>query len=107
MGKQYCTMWTTPVNVPVINLETEYGGLTPIRKRRGMSSNSLRLQTENGHQFNMRSVVKDYSKLLLLSFRNLKLLSIAADMNSSSHPFGALIVAELSKAVNIYYVQNC
>ncbi len=105
LGNQYRNMWTTPVQVPIIHLDREHGGLTPIRKGGGMASNSLRLQNESGAQFNMRSVVKDYGKLVPPEWQDLKVLTLLSDMNSASHPYGALVVAELSKAANIYYAR--
>ncbi len=103
LGKQYRDMWTTPVEAPVINFETEKGGLVPIKKGGGMASNSLRVETSDGRQYALRSVIKDYRKLVGPELRNLKLIDLLADTNSASHPYGALIIPTLSKAANIYY----
>ncbi|KAA3623409.1 MAG: hypothetical protein DWQ02_24550, partial [Bacteroidetes bacterium] len=46
MGEQYREMWATPVEVQTINLLEEHGGLTPIKKGGGMSSNSLRMEAQ-------------------------------------------------------------
>ncbi|MEM7163139.1 MAG: hypothetical protein AAF487_11945 [Bacteroidota bacterium] len=104
-GDQYRDTWTTPVEVPVVNLETELGGLTPIKKGGGMASNSLRLETENGEHFAMRSVLKDYTKLVDPTLADLKAIDIFSDLNSASHPFGALVIPELSRAAGIYYTK--
>ena len=103
LGKQYRNIWTTPVNVPLINLETKFGGLTPIKKGGGMSSNSLRMELENKKQYILRSIKKDYRKLVPEKFSNLKALDIMKDQNSASHPYGALMLPTLSKAAGIYY----
>ena len=102
-GKQYRETWTTAVEVPVINLETELGGLTPIKKGGGMASNSLRLERENGEHYALRSVLKDYRKLVDPSLADLKAIDIFSDLNSASHPYGALVLPKLSEAANIYY----
>jgi hypothetical protein len=34
VGNGYRKAWTTPVELPVLNLKTEAGGLTPLRLRR-------------------------------------------------------------------------
>ncbi len=103
LGEQYREMWGTPVKAPIIDLEKKFGGLTPIKKGGGMASNSLRMQTKNGKQYILRSIKKDYRKLVPPDFANLKLLNLLKDQNSASHPYGALILPSLSKAAGIYY----
>jgi len=103
LGSLYREMWTTPVKAELIDLEMVHGGLIPIKKGGGNSSNSLRTETENGKQYILRSIVKDYTKLVPPQFKNLKVLDVLADLNSASHPYGALIIPELSRAVGVYY----
>ncbi len=107
LGKQYRDIWTTPVKVPFINLETRFGGLEPIKKGGGMSSNSLRMQTTDGSgkQYILRSIKKDYTKLVDEKYSNLKAMDIMKDLNSASHPYGALMLPSLSKAAGIYYTK--
>jgi hypothetical protein len=103
LGKQYRDMWATPVSATVIDLEKAKGGLTPIKKGGGMASNSLRMEKEDGKQYILRSIKKDYTKLVPPGFGNLALIDILADQNSASHPYSALIIPELSKAAGVYY----
>ena len=103
MGEQYRDMWATPVTVPTINLYKTMGGLKPIKKGGGMSSNSLRMEASDEKQYILRSINKDYTKLVPPQFGNLKVLNIMKDQNSASHPYGALAIPALSKAANIYY----
>ena len=103
LGEQYRDMWSTSVTAPMIDLESEKGGLVPIKKGGGMASNSLRMEIENGKQYILRSIKKDYTKLVPAGFTNLSLIDILADQNSASHPYSALIIPELSKAAGVYY----
>ncbi len=103
MGSQYREMWTSPLKVPVIDLKNTKGGLTPIKKGGGMASNSLRMENPDGHHYVLRSINKDYIKLLPENFKNLKAINIMKDQNSASHPYGALMIPSLSKAAGIYY----
>ncbi len=105
LGKQYRDIWATPVKVPMINLETKLGGLKPVKKGGGMSSNSLRLEAKDGKEYILRSIKKDYTKLVDERFSNLKAMDILKDQNSASHPYGALMLPSLSKAVGIYATQ--
>lgn len=103
LGSQYRDMWATPVEAEVIDLETKLGGLTPIKKGGGMASNSLRMEKEDGKQYILRSIKKDYTKLVPEDFANLKLIDVMADQNSASHPYNALIIPSLSQAAGVYY----
>ncbi len=103
LGNQYRDMWATEVNVPFIDLENRFGGLIPVKKGGGMSSNSLRLEHDNGKQYILRSINKDYTKLVDKKYSELKVLDIMKDQNSASHPYGALMLPSLSKAAGIYY----
>ncbi|MGQ1785245.1 metallophosphoesterase [Saccharicrinis sp. GN24d3] len=105
LGKQYRSTWTTPVRLPFINLETKLGGLTPIKKGGGMSSNSLRMEANDGKQYILRSIKKDYTKLVDEKISTLKAMDIMKDINSASHPYGALMLPTLSKAAGIYYTR--
>ena len=104
MGEQYRDLWAAPVRLPTINLhDNPLGHLTPIKKGGGMSSNSLRMETDNGKQYILRSINKDYTKLVPPQFTNLRILDVMKDQNSASHPYGALALPTLSKAAGIYY----
>ena len=102
-GAQYRDVWKTPVKVEAINLETKLGGLTPIKKGGGLASNSLRLEKEDGKQYILRSVKKDYTRLVPPGFANLLFLDLLKDQNSANHPYGALVLPSLSEAADIYY----
>jgi hypothetical protein len=103
MGSQYRDMWATPVSAPIIDLENTLGGLTPIKKGGGMASNSLRMEKADGKQYILRSIKKDYTKLVPPGFENHFVIDIMADQNSASHPYSALIIPTLSKAAGVYY----
>jgi len=102
-GEEYRDLWATPVKADIIDLDNKHGGLTPVKKGGGQASNSLRLETDNGRQYVLRSIKKDYTKLVPPEFKNLKLFDVIKDQNSASHPYSALIIPSLSRAVNVYY----
>lgn len=103
LGPQYRDIWATPVKAEIIDLETKLGGLTPIKKGGGMASNSLRMERENKQQYILRSIKKDYTKVIPPEFQNLKLVDVIADQNSASHPYNALVIHTLSQAAGIFY----
>src|SRR5687767_13319347 len=55
-GSNWRGEWTVPVQVPVISLDTIYGGLTPYQKGGGNETNSLRLRTASGKEYVIRSI---------------------------------------------------
>ncbi len=103
LGSQYRDMWATPVEAEVIDLETKLGGLTPIKKGGGMASNSLRMEVADKRHYILRSIKKDYTKLVPPGFTNLKVIDVLADQNSASHPYNALVIPRLSQAAGVYY----
>jgi len=104
-GKEYRDLWTQKIRVPIIDIDNELGGLTPLKKGGSFSSNTLRLANEKGEHYLLRSITKDYGKIIGAGFSNLKFMTIASDINSGANPFGALLVPPLSRAANIYYTQ--
>ena len=60
LGSEYRELWTTPVTVPVLDLEHFAGGLTARSPAPAASRpRSLRLQAADGRQFFFRSIDKD------------------------------------------------
>jgi hypothetical protein len=103
MGAQYRDIWTTPVTIPTIDLTSREGGLRPVKKGGGMSSNSLRLEADDGKQYILRSVNKVFTRALPDEFKNLKLIEVIKDQNSAYHPYGSIVAGHLSQAADVYY----
>ena len=49
-GRNHRIEWTTPVRVPVLKLDTAFGGLIPYKIGGGNESKSLRLRTKEGKE---------------------------------------------------------
>jgi len=102
-GDKYRDIWTTPLEVPVIDLDETAGGLTPIDRGGGLQTTSLNLRGEDGHFYVLRSVDKSAALSLPEGFRGTFINSITQDQMSSLNPVGALIVPPLSKAAGILH----
>ncbi|GEM_PF-5821701 len=74
MGDGYRDLWTHPFEVPVLDLHSFAGGLTPLRSHVGSQTTSLRLQGADGKQYQFRSVDKNPVMVLPLRPRRLRLL---------------------------------
>ncbi|MCX6317215.1 MAG: BamA/TamA family outer membrane protein [Bacteroidetes bacterium] len=104
MGTNYRKEWTTPVKVPVINLATEQGGLTPVKRGGGKQTKSLRLETVDGRQFKIRSIEKFItSKTLPGDLQSEAAADLVSDGVSASYPYACLSMQTLQDAAGIPY----
>jgi hypothetical protein len=51
LGSEYREVWTTPITVPVLDMDTYAGGVRAVSRTGGQQSKSLRLQATDGRQF--------------------------------------------------------
>jgi Omp85 superfamily domain len=102
MGKNYRTEWKMPVKAPVINLATEKGGLTPIKKGGGKQTRSLRLEDADGREYTLRSVRKYVTdEALPPDLRGTFAKDLVADGVSASYPYATLSIPLLSNAAGV------
>ena len=103
-GTHYRDIWATPVTAPVLRLATAApGGLTPIRAGGSYQSHTLRMCTESGQEFVLRSVDKDASVALPAGWKRRLLGRLMKDQTSAAQPYGAYVAAELAGALGVYH----
>jgi hypothetical protein len=100
-GSQWRSLWTTPITVPVLNINKFANGLTPIKRGGGFQTKSLHFKGNNGRYYKFRSLNKDPEKVLPIYFRDTFVSDIVQDMISTSHPLSAIISAPLLTAVGV------
>lgn len=103
MGSNHRNVWTTPIEVPVLDMGREHGGLTPLKRGGGMQTTSIRLRGGDGRQYVLRSVNKDGKRFLPEDWQDTFVAPISQDFLSYSHPLGAFIVPTLADAVGVYH----
>lgn len=103
LGDNYRDVWATPVEVDVIDISSERGGLKVLKKGGGMQTKSLRLEAKDGKQFVLRSIEKYPAKAIPIALQKTFAEAIVQDQISSSHPYGAFIIPSLSDAAQIYH----
>jgi hypothetical protein len=104
MGYNYRREWNTPVKAPVINLATEYGGLTPVKRGGGKQTKSLRVKDASGREYTFRSIQKFItSKTMPIDLQSEAAEDLVNDGVSASYPYGALSVTVLAEAAGIPY----
>ncbi|MFL5312199.1 MAG: hypothetical protein ACJ79H_17335 [Myxococcales bacterium] len=102
-GAHWRDAWTTPIEVPVLDLETFDGGLKPERLGGGLETTNLHFKSGNGRTWAFRSVDKDPIRTLDPDTRESLLGDIYQDVTSSAHPCGALVVGPLLEAAGILH----
>ncbi len=106
MGANYRKEWKTPIKAPVINLATEHGGLTPVKRGGGKQTKSLRLEDPSGREYTFRSIQKFItSKTLPLDLQSEAAEDLVADGVSASYPYASLSIPLLAKAAGIPYTK--
>lgn len=102
MGANYRKEWNTPITVPVLNLNTEHGGLTPVKRGGGKQTKSLRLADPKGREYTLRSIAKFItSKTLPGDLQSEAAADLVSDGVSASYPYAALSIPILAEAAGI------
>jgi len=104
MGSNYRKEWNTPVKAPTLNLATEKGGLTPIKKGGGKQTKSLRLEDASGREYTLRSIQKFITdKTLPGDLQSEAAADLVSDGVSASYPFASLSMQPLADAAGVPY----
>ena len=102
-GEHYRNAWSAPVKVPVLYLDTLYGGLTVTKEGGGKQTRSLKLKDSNGIYYTLRSINKNPDALIPEFAKTLGLENIVIDGISAQHPYGAIVAAKLAETANILH----
>lgn len=100
-GENYREEWAADTKVPVIHISSFQGGLTPLKKGGGMQTVSLRLADKTGKEWVIRSVNKNTDALLPKELQQTFARDFLDDANSAQHPYAALMMPPLAKAVDV------
>jgi len=100
-GDHWRDLWTTPIEIPVINLEKFAGGIKPYKLGGGFQTKSLRFKDAHGIQYKFRSLDKDPKKTLPKELQETVAADILKDQISSANPLAALVVVPILNAVNV------
>ena len=102
-GEHYRQAWSTPIKVPVIFLDSLYGGMTVVKEGGGNQTQSLKLVSKNGIYYTLRSINKNPEPLIPEFAKTLGLENIVVDGISAQHPYGAIVVARLAETAKILH----
>jgi len=100
-GEGYRDLWTTPIEVEVLDLEKDAGGLTPVRQVGQAQTLGLALKGADGKAYTFRSLHKHPERMLPEFLRDQFPAKIVQDATSGTHPAAALILPPLAEAAGI------
>jgi predicted phosphodiesterase len=113
-GKKYRETYGTPVTVKTVNLDTLFGGLTPVRKGGGNQSKALRLKANDGKQYVIRAMKKNASQYIQSTvfkdqyiegkFNNTATEALVMDAFTGSYPYAPFVIPALSDAIGMYHL---
>ena len=102
-GDAYRGMWTTPIRVPVLNLQTfAPGGLRAMKEGGGMQTKNLRLEASNGDEYVFRLVDKSASGVPS-ELHGTPVQQVLQDVVSSQHPFAAQVAVPIVEAAGVLH----
>ena len=100
-GRHYRDLWTTPIRVPVVNLQRFAGGLTPVEAHTGHQTQSLRFRGADGRSYQFRSVDKDPVALLAPELQGTVIAAGLQDGVSASFPAAPLVANALLESAGV------
>ena len=101
-GAEYRDLWTGAIDVPILDMRSTAGGLTPTTAGGGFQTKSLRFRGNNGLLYGFRSVDKD-PDVLPPGLEGSVVERLVQDQISSAHPVGSAIAAPLMDAAGILH----
>jgi len=100
-GSQWRALWTSPISIPVLDLEKDAGGLSPFKRGGGFQTKSLHFKANDGKYYKFRSINKDPKKVVPEYFRDTFVEDVVQDMISTAHPLAPVIASPLLNSVGV------
>ena len=105
LGDGYRALWTTPVTVPVLDLQTYAGGLKPFRQVGQRQTPGLALTGADGRSYTFRSLKKEPDRALPEPYRKTWVAWVIRDHTASQHPGAALLLPPLAEAAGLLHTE--
>lgn len=107
-GSDYRDLWTSPIEVAVLDLDRVGGGLTPLRTGGSGQSISLHFTGQDGRRYTVRSLDKDPTKTKGFwdELKDTIVDDVLQDLIHALLPTGALVVDPLMEATGILHSKH-
>ena len=100
-GSQWRDLWTSAITVPVLDMDKDAGGLSPLKRGGGFQTKSLHFKANNGKYYKFRSINKDPKKVVPEYFRDTFVEDVVQDMISTAHPLAPVLASPLLNSVGV------
>ena len=100
-GRHYRPLYYTPIEVPVVDIDTLFGGLTPYRRGGGMTTMSLHTEGGDGQMYQLRSVRKNPAQLLPSLLENSFAATVAKDQFTAIQPYAPLTLPPMQQRLGL------
>lgn len=100
-GTHHRPIWNAPVKVPVLDLDTVYGGLKFEDLGGGFQTTSMTLSDSTGFTYALRSVDKDPVSVVPKVWRKTFVANVLRDQISAINPYAALTIPPMAEAAGI------
>jgi len=100
-GRTYRELWTAPAAVPVLDLGSYAGGLTPFATGGGNQTRTLRFHGADGREYGFRSVDKSQTKTLHPDFQHTLVSHAVQDQVSSLWPAAGVVAHRVEGAAGV------
>src|SRR5262249_54163903 len=102
-GADYRDLYATPVELPVLDLSTYAGGLTPTTALGHGETQALGLKGRDGKDYTFRPVIKDPTTHLPVDLRDTLARRVLIDQMASGHPAGHVVAPALLRAPGVLH----
>jgi hypothetical protein len=103
-GSHWRSLWTTPVEMPVLDMNSFAGGLVPFEKGGGFQTMTLSFRGANGKEYRFRSLDKEPSRGMPPKLKGSVVASVLQDQVTTANPVSALMVSPLLDASGVYTI---
>jgi hypothetical protein len=100
-GTHWRDLWTTPLNVEILDLDKFDDGINPVDTGGGQQTKSLQFKSKKGKSYKFRSFDKDVTLALSPELRGSFAQNVMQDQISTSNPFAQFVVSEFLDKVGI------
>jgi hypothetical protein len=102
-GAGYRRLYTSPITLPVLDLRTDAGGLTPTVRVGHGETRALAFKGRDGRDYTFRPVLKSSKELLPVDLRETLTRRLLIDQLSAANPAGPVVAAGLLEAGGVLH----
>ena len=106
LGGGYRDLWEAKVELPMLNLATEGGGLVPTGRFGGLQTAVLGFKGNDGRAYSFRGTDKDPSAVLHSLLKDTVIQTIVQDQMAAQHPGGPISAAVISEASGVLTIKK-